>query len=150
MGRGSAVSWVIGAFFLGYVLGGNSVSERVDQPTKPGVSQATKSNRVVSTQTSQNQAKVPKPVSNIKTPQNNISSFVAKTMYVDANRLNVRDGPSIDNKQIWTLKQDEPVTVTGQSGEWLRVTCSRYQGWVFGTYLTPKPSAQPKVANKST
>lgn len=80
--------------------------------------------------------------------------FHSKTMYVDATSLNVRESPTRDGKVIWTLKQNERVVVTAQDEEWLRVTGQRYQGWVFGSYLTPKPAPVqrpvPVVSGPST
>lgn len=64
------------------------------------------------------------------------SSYQTRTMYVDASKLNVRDGPSKTATQVWTLKRDEKVTVVEENGDWRRVKSSRYNGWVFGTYLT--------------
>lgn len=66
---------------------------------------------------------------------------VAKRMYVDASRLNVRNQPDRSGKRVWTLKRDEGVNVTAKNGEWLFVKGSRYEGWVFGTYLTPNKAA---------
>ena len=68
-----------------------------------------------------------------------------KTMYVDASRLNVRKGAGKDFKVIWTLKRDQQVKVTARDGEWLQVTAARFEGWVFGTYLTNNPA--PKQAS---
>lgn len=78
-----------------------------------------------------------------------------QTMYVDASRLNVRAGPGLSYKQVWTLKQDEAVTVVGYEGEWRRVSGRRYDGWVYGGYLTParqapnKTKPQPRAAGNA-
>ena len=67
-------------------------------------------------------------------------------MYVDASRLNVRNGPGITFKQVWTLQRDEAVAVIGQSGDWRHVRGERYEGWVHGGYLTPKKGKRPAAA----
>lgn len=69
-------------------------------------------------------------------------------MYVDASRLNVRDGPGVEFKQLWTLKRDEPVSVIGRSGDWRQVRGERYEGWVHGGYLTPKRGERPAAATE--
>lgn len=70
-----------------------------------------------------------------------------ETMYVDATRLNVRNGPSRSHKVIWTLKDNEQVLVIGRENGWAHLQGDRYQGWVFATYLTPKPDA-PETTNQ--
>ncbi len=81
----------------------------------------------------------------ISTSVQNVSERLDKTMYVDASRLNVRKGAGKDFKVIWTLKRDQQVKVTARDGEWLQVTGARFEGWVFGTYLTNYPA--PKQAS---
>ena len=66
-------------------------------------------------------------------------AFTPETMYVDATRLDVRNGPSKSHKVIWTLKDNEKVVVVGRENGWAQLRGDRYQGWVFATYLTPKP-----------
>ena len=83
----------------------------------------------------------------ISTSVQNVSERLDKTMYVDASRLNVRKGAGKDFKVIWTLKRDQQVKVTARDGEWLQVTGARFEGWVFGTYLTNNPA--PKQASLS-
>lgn len=64
-------------------------------------------------------------------------------LYVDASRLNVRNGPGKNNKQIWTLKRDQRVATYQKEGDWVFVRGERFRGWVHGGYLTPN-KAQPK------
>lgn len=68
-----------------------------------------------------------------------------RTMYVDADRLNVRNGPDTSFKRIWTLKRDEAVAVVRKQGEWRFVRGGRFEGWVHGGYLTPKPTPKKIV-----
>ncbi len=72
--------------------------------------------------------------------------------YVDASRLNVRNGPSKKNKVIWTLKRDQQVTITQRKGVWAKIRGPRFKGWVHSGFLTPKPSphSQPKLITKSS
>lgn len=83
------------------------------------------------------------PVSSISSSKTN-----TKTMYVDASRLNVRTGPGKKSKVIWTIKRDEAVQVVAQSGSWREIKGDRYRGWVYGTYLTAKPSPNKQKPNK--
>ena len=75
-------------------------------------------------------------------------AFSPKSMYVDASRLNVRNGPDKTDKVVWTLKRDQKVSVVGQSGDWLQVKGNRFTGWVFGTYLTNSPAPKPAIVRK--
>lgn len=63
-----------------------------------------------------------------------------RTMYVDASRLNVRNGPRKTDKVIWTVKRDEAVSVTKTAGDWSFIRGARYEGWVYSGYLTPNKS----------
>ncbi len=72
----------------------------------------------------------------------------SETMYVDASRLNVRNGPGTESKQIWTLKRDDSVSVIARSGDWRQVRGERYEGWVHGGYLTPKRGERPAAATE--
>ncbi|WP_077292066.1 SH3 domain-containing protein [Roseibium algicola] len=75
-------------------------------------------------------------------------TFAPETMYVDATRLNVRDGPSKTHKVIWTLKNNEKVQVVDRDGSWALLKDDRYQGWVFATYLTPKLGTAKAAKNQ--
>lgn len=89
------------------------------------------------------------PELNTTTLQSNQTSTLVQVipvqpviMYVDANRLNVRSAPSKQGRVVWTLKREQGVRVVSRSGEWLGLQGDRFSGWVFGTYLTPKPRPQ--------
>lgn len=75
-------------------------------------------------------------------------TYSPKSMYVDASRLNVRNGPDKTNKVVWTLKRDQKVLVINKSGDWLQVKGNRFSGWVFGTYLTNNPAPKPQIAKR--
>lgn len=97
------------------------------------------------------QQSAPKPAisqpASVPSPYGPIVLLQPTTMYVDANRLNVRNAPTKQAKVIWTLKRDEAVQVVSQAGEWLGLKSQRYSGWVFGTYITAKPA--PKIARST-
>lgn len=89
-------------------------------------------------------AQAPKPV--IKAPEIAPKVF----QYVDASRLNVRNGPNKKDKPIWTLKRDQQVEVIARDGVWAKVKGARFQGWVHSGYLTPnKSKPKTKVASRS-
>lgn len=71
-------------------------------------------------------------------------------MFVDASRLNVRSGAGKNHKVIWTVKRDEAVSVTHTEGEWSHIEGSRYRGWVFSSYLTPRRSPPKQRSTVST
>lgn len=78
-------------------------------------------------------------------PSVNFPSAVFEYRYVDASRLNVRNGPGKEYKVIWTLKRDEKVRVDHIEGDWSFLIGERFKGWVFSTYLTPHPTPQKVV-----
>lgn len=67
--------------------------------------------------------------------------------YVDASRLNVRDGPSKKARQIWTLKRDQQVLVIDQKGVWFKVKGARFEGWAHSGFLTPNKSKPKTIEN---
>lgn len=75
---------------------------------------------------------------------------VGQTMYVDASRLNVRNGPNKSDKVIWTLKRDQAVQVTDVRGNWSFITGAKYQGWVFSTFLTRNKAPKQQASLPST
>ncbi len=167
--------WIAGALFVGWIVGSNNETpdfkpDAVLHQTRPHSS--TPSSSVVATNENVASAAdkqiAPKRTKKIlvnepapavqpvamsakskildpATTQKPAPSFQSITMYVDASRLNVRNGPVKTARQVWILKRDEQVTVIARSGDWLRVKNNRYDGWVYGTYLTPKKSpSQPQ------
>lgn len=110
-------------------------------PIKPFVSKSLGKNEPL--------ALVPAPETGQKPPKLPTKTILkSEIMYVDATRLNVRNGPSKKHKVIWTLKNDEKVSVVNRQGSWAKLQSDRYVGWVFATYLTPKP-AQPKAVGQT-
>lgn len=71
---------------------------------------------------------------------------VGQTMYVDASRLNVRNGPSKTDKVVFTVKRDEAVKVTDVRGEWSFIVGAEYQGWVYSGFLTRNKTPQQQAS----
>ncbi|MRX72360.1 SH3 domain-containing protein [Bacillus lacus] len=57
--------------------------------------------------------------------------------------LNVRSGPSTNEKVVGTLKQNDLVTVSKTSGTWSYISASKITGWVATQYLASPSAAQP-------
>lgn len=155
MGKKVSWYWVFAAILVGWVFGNSPPDKTPVQNLQQTKSQG------VATQRKQARLPVQKKISPSQetkrairkailapTVKKSVTKLSNRTMYVDANRLNVRNAPDKSAKQIWTLKRDEKVNVAGNNGDWLFVKGSRYEGWVFGTYLTQK-KARPK-SNIST
>ena len=145
----------------------SSTQHRINTPQKTPIFDGTVSTNIETTLKKAEPAKrlakvgptTPKPRSRIKASERPATKPVpkiatapepARTMYVDASRLNVRSGPSKSDKVIWTLKRDQAVRVTRQKGDWSYLEGGRYKGWVFGGFLTPKKSAPIKTAKRPT
>ncbi len=152
MAKGNGIwKFIAGVAVLGWAFGGDDAPD--NNSALSSVPQTTISKPVVNVV--KPKAPQPKPQKIIKTvsvpkviPATPEPSFNPKNMYVDASRLNVRNGPDKTNKVIWTLKQDQKVLVIGQSGDWLKVKGRRFEGWVFGSYLTNNPAPKPIIVKK--
>lgn len=159
----NVLTYIFGAFVLYLVFGGDDKESdsNVTIPTRQSQQSLTLKTEQL-TQTKKQEPKLtPKtviiapevnPKSSIKTlsavtqqPIKKNPIFRVKEMYVDASRLNVRNGAGKSHKVIWTLKRDQKVRVTNKQDDWLFVEGSRFKGWVFGSYLTNKPT-QRQVA----
>lgn len=73
-----------------------------------------------------------------------------QTMYVTADLLNVRSGPSTNYHIITTIKHNQTVQVYLTSGSWSKVNLyNKTTGWVANKYLTSqKPAASKNLANQ--
>ncbi|GHI00772.1 SH3 domain-containing protein [Neobacillus kokaensis] len=67
-----------------------------------------------------------------------------KLMYITADVLNVRSGPSTSYKGVTTGKRNQSVKVTQTKGSWVKVIIGTKTGWVSAKYLTTKKPAAPK------
>lgn len=120
--------WVVGIVIFGWLIGDDEFEkDRENVPTSVVI--AKKTDRLQ-----------PKAVINPARPQivaipqkapirsqsllqgSEATSPTTRTMYVDADRLRRRNGPSLDNNQVWMLKRDEAVRVVGKFGEWSKAT----------------------------
>jgi cell wall-associated NlpC family hydrolase len=71
------------------------------------------------------------------TSQTMVFKSVSQTVYVKANTLNLRSGPSTDDEIITKLGHNDRLTRTGIGDEWSRVkTASGKEGYVASEYLT--------------
>lgn len=74
-------------------------------------------------------------------------TFQRRVMYVNASRLNVREGADTRFSKVSLLARNEKVLVIGQDGEWLQVQIGQGKGWVHGAYLT---SVKPPERQQAT
>ena len=71
------------------------------------------------------------------TSQTMVFQSVSETVYVSANKLRLRDGPSVDDEILLTLGKNDKLTRTGIGDGWSRVkTASGKKGYVASEYLT--------------
>ena len=152
MGKKVSWYWVLAAMLAGWVFGSmppdKAPVQNLQQTKSQGVATQRKQARLpVREKTSLSQKTKRDIRKAILAPnaQKSTTKLPNRTMYVDANRLNVRNAPDKSAKQVWTLKRDEKVNVAGKNGDWLFVKGNRYEGWVFGTYLTPNKATRPNV-----
>ena len=66
------------------------------------------------------------------------SSSSGRYMYVNADSLNVRSGPSADNALVGTLVRGASVEVLDKSGTWWKIKSGNIQGYVNSSYLKEK------------
>lgn len=59
-----------------------------------------------------------------------------KTMYVNASSLNVRQKATINSEAITGLVNNQSVKVTGQEGDWYKVSTEDGEGYVLAKYLS--------------
>ena len=55
--------------------------------------------------------------------------------YVNSNGLNVRSGPSVDNRVVTTLTMNTRVQVLDSSGQWWRIRFGNIEGYVNSEFL---------------
>lgn len=68
--------------------------------------------------------------------------------YINAGSVNIRKGPSSGHDSIGVLKENEPVSFEGASGNWFKVSAlyARLVGWVYAKYITfPDPTPTPQM-----
>jgi uncharacterized protein YgiM (DUF1202 family) len=55
--------------------------------------------------------------------------------YVKSNGLNVRSGPSANNRVLATLKMNSRVQVLNKTGAWWKIKYENIEGYVNSAYL---------------
>lgn len=60
-----------------------------------------------------------------------------KSYKVTSTTLNVRTGPSVNYKVLFTLKKNNTVTYQSKSGTWFKIKSGTKTGYVSSKYLTP-------------
>jgi hypothetical protein len=86
-------------------------------------------------------AAAPPPPSRVQIPR--------ATLYVAANRLNLRACPGMDCPKITVLERNEAVEKIGSAGDWSQIRIKRNGtiGWVSSRFLSATPvTPPPKVA----
>lgn len=73
---------------------------------------------------------------------------ISKTMYVNVNdSLNVRSGPDTSYARLGALRRADEVNITGETGEWYRISYNGGVGYIKACYLSdvkPEPIKQPE------
>lgn len=74
---------------------------------------------------------------NDATSENDEAALVA---YVNADRVNLRAGPSTGNGVVDQVGRDQSVEVLDTEGDWMqiRVSSTGTEAWIFGRFLTPQ------------
>lgn len=79
-----------------------------------------------------------------------VFAAVQETLYVSANTLNLRSGPSVDDEVVTKLKKDDKLTRTGVGDGWSRVqTASGKTGYVASEHLTKTAPYRPPAASSN-
>lgn len=63
------------------------------------------------------------------------------TLFVSANSLNLREGPSTGARVITSLERNTQVLAGERQGNWVLVSANGQVGWVSGDYLSGAPAA---------
>lgn len=67
---------------------------------------------------------------------NNSSEFIEKTGYISEEYVNVRSGPSTENKVIKVLVLNSEVTITGEEENWYKVKSGEDEGYVSKEFIS--------------
>ena len=69
-------------------------------------------------------------------PEQPVTTFAEKTMYVSEDSIFVRSGPGTNYEVVEYLAKDDEVTVKGEEGDWYQVTVSGKDGYIAKWLLT--------------
>lgn len=82
-----------------------------------------------------------------------IVTDISKTMYVNVNdSLNVRSGPDTSYSRLGALRRADEVQITGETGEWYRISYNGRVGYIKACYLSntkPEPIKQPEPVQQT-
>lgn len=146
------VSWplVLVVGFVGWAIGKGYDDTVIRALDDSGLTDVSLTDIVGSIPPKQDAIPVPQrrnaPVNIVPTGSIKSTGIQFGTMYVDAERLNVRAGPSTESRQVWTLKRNDRVTITAAHNDWRHIEGERFSGWVHGEYLIPWKSPNTSLA----
>jgi spore germination cell wall hydrolase CwlJ-like protein len=90
------------------------------------------------------------------TPAFTVEEIDDRKAYLNAGSANLRTGPGTGYDVVRELSENAKLTVTGESGEWLRVSAGEYEGFVlaefveYGSPPTQKPTEKPTTKPTAT
>lgn len=88
-----------------------------------------------------------------ETNEGNASEYTEKTGYINEEYVNVRSGPSTNDRVIKILVLNSEITITGEEGEWYKVKSGEDEGYVSKEFVsdtkkeTVSRSAEVRTAN---
>ncbi|MBO5348725.1 MAG: L,D-transpeptidase family protein [Clostridia bacterium] len=121
----------------------------ITEPVQNTVEENKKENNTKSTQQSTiSETKKAEKKEEIVVPKKEIVvTPLEKTLYVNIDSLNVRSGPDTTYSRIGGLNKADKVKITGQAGDWYRISYNNKVGYVKASYLvvTKLVIEEPKV-----
>lgn len=86
---------------------------------------------------------------------NNSSDYKEKTGYISEEYVNVRSGPSTEDKVIKILTLNSEVTITGEEGDWYKVKSGEDEGYISKEFVsdtekTVSRSAEPRTTSENS
>ena len=86
---------------------------------------------------------------------NNSSEYKEKTGYISEEYVNVRSGPSTEDKVIKILTLNSEVTITGEEGDWYKVKSGEDEGYISKEFVsdtekTVSRSAEPRTTSENS
>lgn len=86
---------------------------------------------------------------------NNSSDYKEKTGYISEEYVNVRSGPSTEDKVIKILTLNLEVTITGEEGDWYKVKSGEDEGYISKEFVsdtekTVSRSAEPRTTSENS
>lgn len=115
----------------------NTVSQEntTTQNNTVPVVNTTSSENTITTQTTENQTLNQNTVGDNSTQTPNNSSF-PRTMYVNVEAVNIRRAATTSSDIIDRIELNTPVTVTGEEGNWYKVTWNNIKAYIRNDFLS--------------